>query len=162
MDNKKKPKKLRDQIKSIKVDTFTKILVAFIVIMAVIDLQLSYVLAFFDKIQIAEELSKQVCTTILGVAFVYMVRAYYDSKAEYGDKNKNNSLRNQINKFIKAKTDAILTDAAGTDLAEIENNIADTYTENNDEIIEENDDYFVDNTELENEITDDTDVEVKG
>lgn len=72
-----------DQVKSIRFDTFTKAMVALIIFMACIDLQLSYVLAFLDKIQIAEELSKQVCTTILGVAFVYMVRAYFDSRAEY-------------------------------------------------------------------------------
>ena len=75
-------KNFKDQIKSIRFDTFTKAMVALIIIVAIIDLQLSYILAFFDKIQIAEELSKQVCTTILGVAFVYMIRAYFDSKAE--------------------------------------------------------------------------------
>ena len=60
----------------------TKALVAIITIVALIDLQLSYLLAFLDKIQIAESLSTQICITILGVAFVYMIRAYFDSKAE--------------------------------------------------------------------------------
>ena len=72
-----------EQVRSIRFDTFTKAMVGLIIIMACVDLQLSYILAFLDKIQIAEELSKQVCTTILGVAFVYMVRAYFDSRAEY-------------------------------------------------------------------------------
>ena len=85
-----------DQVKSIRFDTFTKAMVALIIFMACIDLQLSYVLAFLDKIQIAEELSKQVCTTILGVAFVYMVRAYFDSRAEY--KTNDNIAKDAINK----------------------------------------------------------------
>lgn len=86
-----------EQIRSIRFDTFTKAMVGLIIIMACIDLQLSYVLAFFDKIQIAEELSKQVCTTILGVALVYMIRAYFDSRAEYKTKN-------DLNKIIEQKS----------------------------------------------------------
>lgn len=96
-------KNFKDQIKSIRFDTFTKAMVALIIIVAVIDLQLSYILAFFDKIQIAEELSKQVCTTILGVALVYMIRAYFDSRAEYGNKYKNeldNSIKTIENRII--------------------------------------------------------------
>ena len=86
-----------EQIRSIRFDTFTKAMVGLIIIMACIDLQLSYVLAFLDKIQIAEELSKQVCTTILGVALVYMIRAYFDSRAEYKTKN-------DLNETLEQKT----------------------------------------------------------
>ena len=86
-----------EQIRSIRFDTFTKAMVGLIIIMACVDLQLSYVLAFLDKIQIAEELSKQVCTTILGVALVYMIRAYFDSRAEYKTKN-------DLNKIIEQKS----------------------------------------------------------
>ena len=94
-----------EQIRSIRFDTFTKAMVGLIIIMACIDLQLSYVLAFFDKIQIAEELSKQVCTTILGVAFVYMVRAYFDSRAEYGTKKYlDNKINNKIEPIIENNT----------------------------------------------------------
>ena len=93
-----------EQIKSIRFDTFTKAMVGLIIIMACIDLQLSYVLAFLDKIQIAEELSKQVCTTILGVALVYMIRAYFDSRAEYKTKN-------DLNETIEQKTIETLQNA---------------------------------------------------
>lgn len=93
-----------EQVKSIRFDTFTKAMVALIIIMACIDLQLSYVLAFLDKIQIAEELSKQVCTTILGVALVYMIRAYFDSRAEYKTKN-------DLNETIEQKTIETLQNA---------------------------------------------------
>jgi hypothetical protein len=91
---------LKDQIKKIQFGTFTKAMVALIIISALLDLQLSYVLAFLDRIQIAEDLSKQVCITILGTAFVYMIRAYFDSKAEYGN---NNTLKDSPNKFDKLK-----------------------------------------------------------
>lgn len=102
-------KNFKDQIKSIRFDTFTKAMVALIIIVAIIDLQLSYILAFFDKIQIAEELSKQVCTTILGVAFVYMIRAYFDSKAEYSNKYKN-----ELDDSIKTMEDKIIDESGNT------------------------------------------------
>ena len=70
------------QIKSVKLNTYTKVLVFIIVLIALIDLQLSYVLAFMDKMQIAESLSSQVCMTILGTAFIYMIRAFFDTYAE--------------------------------------------------------------------------------
>lgn len=105
--NKEKPqrKKLRDQIKSIRVDTFTKALVAFITLVSLIDLQLSYILAFMNKMSIAEELSKHICTTILGVAFVYMIRAYFDTKAEKNFEAK------MVEDSIASKVSGVLSDA---------------------------------------------------
>lgn len=100
-------KKLKDQIKSIHVDTFTKALVALIMLFALIDLQLSYILAFMDKVQIAEELSKQVCVTIIGVAFVYMIRAYYDSKAEHN----NESVKQAMTLSIANKVSSVLAES---------------------------------------------------
>ena len=104
---KEKPprKKLRDQIRSIRVDTFTKALVAFITLVSLVDLQLSYILAFMDKMAIAEDLSKHICTTILGVAFVYMIRAYFDTKAE-----KNFEAR-MVEDSIASKVSGVLSDA---------------------------------------------------
>lgn len=98
-------KKLKDQIKSIRVDTFTKALVAFITLVSLIDLQLSYILAFMDKVTIAEELSKHICTTILGVAFVYMIRAYFDTKAEKNFEAK------MVEDSIASKVTGVLSDA---------------------------------------------------
>ena len=98
-------KKLRDQIKSIRVDTFTKALVAFITLVSLIDLQLSYILAFMDKMAIAEDLSKHICTTILGVAFVYMIRAYFDTKAEKNFEAK------MVEESIASKVSGVLSDA---------------------------------------------------
>ena len=101
-----------EQVRSIRFDTFTKAMVGLIIIMACVDLQLSYVLAFLDKIQIAEELSKQVCTTILGVAFVYMVRAYFDSRAEYQTNKKidNDKINKTIQNFNQSEIDTSFQD----------------------------------------------------
>lgn len=100
-------RRFKDQLKSIRVDTFTKALVMIITIVALIDLQLSYVLAFMDKIQIAESLSVQICITILGVAFVYMIRAYFDSKAEHS----NESTKKEMEEAIGTKIQNILNNA---------------------------------------------------
>lgn len=108
-----------DQIKSIRFDTFTKAMVALIIFMACIDLQLSYVLAFLDKIQIAEELSKQVCTTILGVAFVYMVRAYFDSRAEH--KTNETLDKDIINKTMEATNQSEINTTEFENLVQEEN-----------------------------------------
>lgn len=101
-----------EQVRSIRFDTFTKAMVGLIIIMACVDLQLSYILAFLDKIQIAEELSKQVCTTILGVAFVYMVRAYFDSRAEYQTNKKidNDKINKTIQNFNQSEIDTSFQD----------------------------------------------------
>lgn len=101
-----------EQVRSIRFDTFTKAMVGLIIIMACADLQLSYILAFLDKIQIAEELSKQVCTTILGVAFVYMVRAYFDSRAEYQTNKKidNDKINKTIQNFNQSEIDTSFQD----------------------------------------------------
>lgn len=109
-----------EQVRSIRFDTFTKAMVGLIIIMACVDLQLSYILAFLDKIQIAEELSKQVCTTILGVAFVYMVRAYFDSRAEYQTNKKidNDKINKTIQNFNQSEIDTSFQD-----IIEEDNNI---------------------------------------
>lgn len=88
-DNKLKNEKQKYKFKSIlsalRFETYTKRLVGFVVILCMIDLQLSYVLAFMDKVQIAESLSTQICITILGTVIIYAIRAYFDTKAEKRD-----------------------------------------------------------------------------
>lgn len=53
-----------------------------ILVVALFDLQLSYVLAFLDKTEIAQDLSISVCTTIIGVYAPYLLKAYFGKKAE--------------------------------------------------------------------------------
>jgi hypothetical protein len=74
--------KKKSIINSLKFETYTKRLVAIIVLAGLLDLQLTYVLAFMGKDQIVESLSGQICATILGTALIYMIRAYFDTKAE--------------------------------------------------------------------------------
>ena len=89
LDSKYKHEKQKSDFKSLlarlKFETYTKRLVGIVVFIALLDLQLSYVLAFMDKVQIAETLSIQVCTTLLGTILVYVIRAYFDTKAEKRD-----------------------------------------------------------------------------
>lgn len=89
MDTKYRNKKQKSDFKillsRLKFETYTKRLVGIIIFIGIFDLQLSYVLAFLGKEQIAESLSIQVCLTILGTALVYMIRAYFDTKAEKRD-----------------------------------------------------------------------------
>lgn len=105
--DKKRDRGIHGQLKRIKVDTFTKALVGIITIVALIDLQLSYILAFMDKIQIAESLSTQICITILGVAFVYMIRAYFDTRAE----NNKEVTKEEIEKTVAGKIQSTLGNA---------------------------------------------------
>lgn len=101
-NNKPVKKSLKNQIKDIKVDTYTKLLVSIIIIVALIDLQLSYILAFLDKVQIAESLSTQICITILGTAFIYMIRAYFDSRAEHNNDNTIQKLQQDIGEKVQS------------------------------------------------------------
>ena len=77
----------KNLLSRLKFETYTKRLVAIVVFIALIDLQLSYVLAFMGMTQIAEALSIQICVTLLGTIIVYVIRAHFDTKAE-----KNNEL----------------------------------------------------------------------
>jgi uncharacterized membrane protein (DUF485 family) len=89
LDLKYKNEKQKSDFKSLltrlKFETYTKRIVGLIVFICLVDLQLSYVLAFLGKEQIAEALSIQICVTILGTVVVYLIRAYFDTKAEKQD-----------------------------------------------------------------------------
>ena len=74
-DEAQKQKFLKNMNK-IKINTYTKKLVAVIILFCIICISASYVLAFFNKDNTLESLSTQLCITILGTAFVYMVRAF--------------------------------------------------------------------------------------
>lgn len=83
--NEKQKSDFKNLLSRLKFETYTKRLVAVVVIVSLIDLQLSYILAFLDKVQIAESLSNQICVTILGTVMIYAIRAYFDTKAEKRD-----------------------------------------------------------------------------
>lgn len=61
------------------VKTFTKKAVTIILIISLIDLQLSYILAFMGKEQIAESLSSEIATVIVGVMVGYFMKALFET-----------------------------------------------------------------------------------
>lgn len=101
----------KNRLSRIRFASYTKNLVAIIIFICLLDLQLTYVLAFLGKTFIAEELSKQLCITILGVAFTYMLRAYFDSKAEHN--NLDNKLKKEIKNLPREKANEVLDKVSG-------------------------------------------------
>lgn len=79
-------RQLKKFFKSIKkhftFETFTKTLTFWIIFVSLIDIQLSYYLAYIGREAIAESLSSQIVITILGVSFTYMLRGFFDTYAE--------------------------------------------------------------------------------
>lgn len=104
-------------LEKLKFETYTKRLVGIIVFAGLIDLQLTYALAFMGKDQIVESLSGQICATILGTALIYMIRAYFDTKAEkQNDKPRidrmfANDIINKVQEIVDASSVTIGQDA---------------------------------------------------
>jgi uncharacterized membrane-anchored protein len=80
--NETKESKKKEKNKPQLFETFTKLWVSILLIFAIIDLQLSYILAYLGRDQIAESLSVAVVTEVIGVSAVYMIRAHFDTKSE--------------------------------------------------------------------------------
>lgn len=59
--------------------TYTKKAVTAILVIALIDLQLSYVLAFMGQVQIAESLSSTIASTVVGVMLGYFFKALFET-----------------------------------------------------------------------------------
>jgi len=62
--------------------TFSKKAIKWILIVALIDLQLPYVLAFLGRDQIAETLSSNIVTCIIGVMLGYFLKAFFETREE--------------------------------------------------------------------------------
>lgn len=75
--------------------TFTKRAVAIILAVSLIDLQLSYVLAFMGKEQIAETLSTTIADTIVGVMLGYFLKALFETFFEKREERLNKTLENE-------------------------------------------------------------------
>ena len=88
--------------------TFTKRAVSAILIVSLIDLQLSYILAFIGKEQIAESLSSTIATTIVGVMLGYFLKALFETFFEEREKRLNKKLEKRLNK--KSEQDQSLND----------------------------------------------------
>lgn len=62
--------------------TFSKKAVVVILVVSIVDLQLSYVLAFLGKEQIAESLSSTIAEVIVGVMLGYFLKALFETYLE--------------------------------------------------------------------------------
>lgn len=76
-------------------ETFSKKAVAIILAVSLIDLQLSYVLAFIGKEQIAESLSSTIAETIIGVMLGYFLKALFETFFEKREKRLTKSLEEE-------------------------------------------------------------------
>lgn len=72
--------------------TFTKKAVAAILVISLLDLQLSYILAFLGKEQIAESLSSTIASTIIGVMSGYFLKALFETFFEEREKRLNKKI----------------------------------------------------------------------
>lgn len=59
--------------------TFTKKAVVVILVVSLIDMQLSYLLAFMGREQIAESLSSTIATVVVGVMLGYFFKALFET-----------------------------------------------------------------------------------
>lgn len=85
--------------------TFTKKMMKQIIFVALIDLQLPFVLAFLGKEQIAETLGITIVTEIIGVFLVYCAKSFFETReaekvrlAEEQLKVKEERLYDEVNK----------------------------------------------------------------
>lgn len=76
-------------------ETFTKKAVAAIVLVSLVDMQLSYILAFMGKEQIAEQLSSDIATTIIGVMLGYFLKALFETFFEKREERLNRAFENE-------------------------------------------------------------------
>lgn len=76
-----------------KLTTFTKKAVFVILAVSLIDLQLSYILAFLGKEQIAESLSSTIADTIIGVMLGYFLKALFETFFEKREERLNRAMR---------------------------------------------------------------------
>ena len=62
--------------------TFTKKWVGAIIAVALFDLQLTYILAFLGREQIAETLSGDICKVVIGTMLGYLAKAFFETREE--------------------------------------------------------------------------------
>ena len=62
--------------------TFTKKAVKWLLIIALLDLQLSYILAFLGREQIAETLSGDICNTVIATMVGYLAKSFFETREE--------------------------------------------------------------------------------
>lgn len=81
-------------------NTFTKIAITAILFFALLDLQLTYVLAFMGKDQIAESLSSDIATTIVGVMVGYFLKSLFETFFEKREERLRNEQTNEYEEEV--------------------------------------------------------------
>lgn len=61
---------------------FSKKMALAILVVALVDIQFSFLLAFLGREEIAQDLAITICSTIVGVYIPYCLKAYFGKKAE--------------------------------------------------------------------------------
>lgn len=119
-------------------ETFTKLWVSLLMINAIIDMNLSYVLAFLGRDQIAETLSIAVVTEIIGVMAVYLIRAFLDTHFEAKDaiEHKKLDVYSLMNNIQGSSTSS----ESEEDVPEVEPDIDDELDDDGEEDLEDEDD----------------------
>ncbi len=74
--------------------TFSKKAVAIILAVSLIDLQLSYFLAYIGRDQIAESLSSTIATVVVGTMLGYFAKSLFETFFEEREKRLNRSNKN--------------------------------------------------------------------
>lgn len=125
-------KKENKDLKEEKGLSFTKKIVLFLLINAELQIWASYVLAYFDKVAIAEALSTQVVITVLGAFITYGVKALFENLSKYSKIF--NSVEFEPNGDIV--TDENYTeDAESYNLSDIMNEFNDDYRDYDDNVV---------------------------
>lgn len=83
----------REKTNRIWLMTFTKRAVTIILAVSLIDLQLSYILAFMGREQIAESLSTTIVELVIGVMLGYFMKALFETFFEKREKRLNKALK---------------------------------------------------------------------
>lgn len=97
MTEQRQTNKLYGQVKRKRwLNTFTKRALTAILFFSLLDLQLTYVLAFMGKEQIAESLSSGIATTIVPVMLGYFLKSLFETYFEKREER----LRNEQNEFV--------------------------------------------------------------
>ena len=77
-------------------ESYTKKAVTVVLAVSLVDLQLSYVLAFLGKEQIAETLSSTITETIVGVMLGYFLKALFETFFEKREERLNRLIETEI------------------------------------------------------------------
>ena len=113
--------------------TFTKRLVAIIIVFCLVNIEMSYILSALGKDPLTD-VTNNLITTVLGTSAIYIVRAFFDSwsKAKYGDGSDDTT----IIPTADDKTPNIIDPHFGVDVTTISMPCSDTTSEddnNNDD-----------------------------